>query len=153
MCFTSMTENRLPLLELRIITTPYLKMCIRDRVGHAIVHLPAQVGQGDRIGVVCLDVIDRVLHNVRTGHLLRLELLQVAVEMCIRDRGLTENLYVGGSSAGAYIAMMLCFDPAYLKPYGVSNIQGYLFDAGQPTVHFRVLKERGLCLLYTSRCV
>lgn len=60
------------------------------------------------------------------------------------EQGLTENLYVGGSSAGAYIAMMLCFDPAYLKPYGVSNIQGYLFDAGQPTVHFRVLKERGL---------
>ena len=58
-----------------------------------------------------------------------------------KEQGLP--LYVGGSSAGAYIAMMLAFDPSYLKPYGIDKIHGYIFDAGQPTTHFRVLKERG----------
>ena len=54
-------------------------------------------------------------------------------------------LYVGGSSAGGYISMMLCFDKRYLSEVGLSNedIAGYFHDAGQPTVHFRVLMERG----------
>lgn len=57
-----------------------------------------------------------------------------------------EKIYVGGSSAGGYISMMLCFDPAYLARFGLSNrdIAGYFHDAGQPTAHFRVLKERGI---------
>lgn len=56
-----------------------------------------------------------------------------------------EKLYVGGSSAGGYISMMLCFDPRYLQAVGMNNgdIAGYFHDAGQPTAHFRVLQERG----------
>lgn len=56
-----------------------------------------------------------------------------------------EKLYVGGSSAGGYLSMMLCFDPKYLQKFGMSNqnIAGYFHDAGQPTAHFRVLQERG----------
>ncbi len=57
-----------------------------------------------------------------------------------------EKLFVGGSSAGGYISMMLCFDPRYLQKVGMSNgdIAGYFHDAGQPTAHFRVLKEKGV---------
>ena len=56
------------------------------------------------------------------------------------------ELFVGGSSAGGYISMMLCFDSSYLESEGLSNadIAGYFHDAGQPTAHFRVLTERGI---------
>ncbi len=56
-----------------------------------------------------------------------------------------EKLFVGGTSAGGYISMMLCFNCEYLARFGLSNsdIDGYIHDAGQPTVHFNVLKERG----------
>lgn len=55
------------------------------------------------------------------------------------------GLYIGGSSAGAYLAMMLFADNRYLARYGLNpwSASGYLFDAGQPTTHFNVLRERG----------
>ncbi|MDD2441646.1 MAG: alpha/beta hydrolase fold domain-containing protein [Eubacteriales bacterium] len=54
--------------------------------------------------------------------------------------------YVGGSSAGAYLAMMLFFDTRFLDRNGIDAraLDGFFFDAGQPTVHFNVLAERGL---------
>ena len=58
-----------------------------------------------------------------------------------------EKLYIGGSSAGGYLSMMLCFDRRYLAAVGVdpSAVAGYFHDAGQPTAHFNVLKyDRGL---------
>lgn len=57
-----------------------------------------------------------------------------------------ERLYVGGSSAGGYLSMMLCFDPRYLAAVGLDNsaIAGYFHDAGQPTAHFNVLKYQGI---------
>lgn len=57
------------------------------------------------------------------------------------------RLFVGGSSAGGYISMMLFSDPKYLSVQGLdpAGIDGYIFDAGQPTVHFNVLRyDRGL---------
>ena len=56
-----------------------------------------------------------------------------------------DKLYVGGSSAGGYITMMLCFDKRYLEAVGLTNadIAGYWHDAGQPTFHFNVLKYEG----------
>ena len=56
------------------------------------------------------------------------------------------KLIVGGTSAGGYLSQMLCFDKRYLEAVGVSNsdIDAYIHDAGQPTVHFNVLKERGI---------
>jgi acetyl esterase/lipase len=56
------------------------------------------------------------------------------------------EIFVAGSSAGAYLAMMLCFDKKYLAPYGIDpdRMAGYIFDAGQPTVHFNVLREAGM---------
>ncbi len=57
-----------------------------------------------------------------------------------------KKLYLAGSSAGAYLAMMLCFDARYLASHGLHPdvFAGYIFDAGQPTVHFNVLREAGL---------
>ena len=68
------------------------------------------------------------------------------VQKNIGEYGNCEGVYVGGSSAGAYISMMLCFVDKYLKRYGVEEdfVKGYLHDAGQPTKHFRVLQERGI---------
>lgn len=59
--------------------------------------------------------------------------------------GTCRRIFVGGSSAGGYISMMLCFDGRYLAAVGMSpdEIDGYIHDAGQPTSHFRVLKELG----------
>lgn len=56
------------------------------------------------------------------------------------------EVYVGGSSAGGYISMMLCFDRRYYDSVGISNadIAGYMHDAGQPTAHFTVLKYKGI---------
>ena len=64
----------------------------------------------------------------------------------ISEYGKCEKIFVGGSSAGGYLSMMLCFDKKYLAPYGIAptDIDGFIHDAGQPTCHFSVLRERGL---------
>ncbi len=51
------------------------------------------------------------------------------------------GIVVGGTSAGAYIAMMLFFAGSYLKNAGVPKnmIDGFFLDAGQPTAHFNVM--------------
>ena len=58
-------------------------------------------------------------------------------------------LFVGGSSAGGYLSMMLALAGEYLMAWGISSldreqIAGYFCDSGQPTVHFNILRERGL---------
>ena len=59
--------------------------------------------------------------------------------------GLSGKIFVGGSSAGAYLAMMICFARGYLARFGAmpENFAGFIFDAGQPTTHFNVLRYRG----------
>lgn len=56
-----------------------------------------------------------------------------------------KKLVVGGISAGSYLSLMIHFNKEYLKQYDVdeSVIDGYVFDAGQPTTHYNVLRERG----------
>lgn len=64
----------------------------------------------------------------------------------INDYGHCEKMFVGGSSAGGYLSMMLCFDDRWLKakePFPIP-ISGYFHNAGQPTAHFNVLRERGI---------
>ncbi len=63
-----------------------------------------------------------------------------------RKYGNFTNFYIGGSSAGAYLSMMLCFNKKYFTDAGMdpAQISGFIFDAGQPTTHFHVLSERGL---------
>ena len=56
-----------------------------------------------------------------------------------------DRAFIGGSSAGGYISMMLCFDPHYLRAVGYDSfrdVAGYVFDAGQPTTHFHLLELR-----------
>ncbi len=63
----------------------------------------------------------------------------------IESYGKCKGIYVGGSSAGGYISMMLCFDRRWLAPHDLAEntIAGYIHDAGQPTSHFNVLREKG----------
>lgn len=60
--------------------------------------------------------------------------------------GTVQGVYVGGSSAGGYLSMMLCFDKRWLGKYDIDPMQiaGFVHDAGQPTCHFNVLRERGI---------
>lgn len=64
----------------------------------------------------------------------------------IATYGNCRRIFVGGSSAGGYISMMLCFDKQWLGKYGIDpmDIAGFVHDAGQPTKHFNVLKAAGL---------
>ena len=64
----------------------------------------------------------------------------------IGEYGSCKNLYVGGSSAGAYLSMMLCFDPQWLGAHGMTpmEIDGFVHAAGQPTAHFNVLEASGV---------
>ena len=63
-----------------------------------------------------------------------------------QDYGRLNRIFVGGSSAGGYISMMLCFDERYLARVGMkpTDIAAYIHDAGQPTAHYNVLKSRGI---------
>lgn len=58
--------------------------------------------------------------------------------------GFGTRVYLGGSSAGAYLAGMLAFDRRYLSAVGLAPelFSGFVLDAGQPTTHFNVLRER-----------
>ncbi len=70
----------------------------------------------------------------------------------INEYGNCEGIYAGGSSAGGYMSMMLCFDNKWLGACGINPLQiaGFFHDAGQPTAHFNVLREKGID---TKRCI
>lgn len=57
-----------------------------------------------------------------------------------------KNLFVSGSSAGAYLTAMLAYAEDYLGKHGICNtdITGYIIDSAQMTTHFNVLRERGI---------
>lgn len=61
----------------------------------------------------------------------------------IGEYGRCGRIFLGGSSAGGYISMMLCFDKRWFSDVGMkpTDIAGYFHDAGQPTAHFNVLKH------------
>lgn len=60
--------------------------------------------------------------------------------------GNCKRMFVGGSSAGGYLSMMLCFDNRWLGKYGIDpmEIDGFIHDAGQPTKHYKVLRAQGI---------
>lgn len=64
----------------------------------------------------------------------------------IGSYGVAKAFFIAGSSAGAYLSMMLCFDRKYLAAHGIDpdGITGYIFNSAQPTTHFNVLRERGM---------
>ncbi|GGY61568.1 lipase [Cellvibrio zantedeschiae] len=57
-----------------------------------------------------------------------------------------KRIYVGGHSAGAYLATMQAMDERYLRAQGVelTSLAGFISLSGQMTTHFNVRKERGL---------
>lgn len=64
----------------------------------------------------------------------------------ISQYGNCRKFFIGGSSAGGYLSMMLCFDRSWLAAHGLCamDFDGFVHDAGQPTKHFNVLREEGL---------
>ena len=56
-----------------------------------------------------------------------------------------KKIIVGGSSAGGYLSMMMFYNPAFLGVWGIkpTDIDGWFFDAGQPTAHFGILQRNG----------
>ena len=64
----------------------------------------------------------------------------------IGEYGGNGRIFLGGSSAGGYLSMMLCFDGRWLGAHGLaaSDFAGFVHDAGQPTKHFNVLRELGI---------
>ncbi len=70
----------------------------------------------------------------------------------INEYGKCDKIHVGGSSAGGYATMMLCFDKKWLGTYGIkpTDLAGFFHDAGQPTAHFNVLREKGID---SRRCI
>ncbi len=64
----------------------------------------------------------------------------------LEEHQINGKVYVSGQSAGAYIGLMLCFNPEFLNNVGlkVTDIDGWIMEAGQPTTHFNVLGADGL---------
>lgn len=64
----------------------------------------------------------------------------------IREYCDIQRIFVGGSSAGAWLTAMLAYAPDYLAKHGIktTDIAGYVIDSAQMTTHFNVLRERGL---------
>lgn len=56
------------------------------------------------------------------------------------------QVYVGGHSAGGYLALMLALDKNYLAKYGMDadSIKGYFPVSGQTATHYTIRKERGI---------
>ena len=55
------------------------------------------------------------------------------------------KIFVGGMSAGAYLAAITVMNPAFLVPYNLSykDFAGLLLISGQMTTHFRVKADLG----------
>lgn len=65
----------------------------------------------------------------------------------IRERGGDERrVFVGGHSAGGYLAFMVGMDPRYLARHGVAleSIAGLIPVSGQTMTHYTVREERGI---------
>ncbi len=63
----------------------------------------------------------------------------------IKEFGGNGRIFIAGSSAGAYITMMLCLDRSYLEDYGVPKnaICGFISESAQQFAHFNLLEQRG----------
>ena len=60
----------------------------------------------------------------------------------ISKYGKSKGIIISGQSAGAWITLMLCLNPAYLEAVNIKNpaILGWISDAAQTTSHFNILK-------------
>lgn len=67
------------------------------------------------------------------------------VQRHIKEYGGSGNVFISGQSAGAYITMMLCMNPAFLGNcrMDLNAVKGFISDSAKQMVHFQVLAERG----------
>jgi acetyl esterase/lipase len=63
-----------------------------------------------------------------------------------KSLGAAPNVFVGGHSAGGYIACLLVMDSRYLEnaEVGKDDIAGFIPMSGQTMTHFTVAEERGI---------
>lgn len=63
----------------------------------------------------------------------------------IKRFGGNGNVFIAGSSAGAYITMMLCLDRSYLEAVNVAkeSVCGFISESAQQFAHFNLLEQRG----------
>lgn len=56
-----------------------------------------------------------------------------------------KKIFIGGMSAGAYLAAIAVMNPVFLKPYGLHyrQVAGLALISGQMTTHFRVKADLG----------
>jgi len=64
----------------------------------------------------------------------------------IKKYGDCQGIFIGGHSAGAYLALMIFFERYYLEQQKVdpNSIRGCISASGQPTTHYNILKHRGI---------
>lgn len=60
--------------------------------------------------------------------------------------GNSAEIYIGGHSAGGYLALMLCLDKSWLGEFGVDadSVKAYFPVGGQTATHYTIRKERGI---------
>ena len=98
-------------------------------------------------GVAVASVCYRMYPDVEFPAFIEDAALSVAYMQKVRaEYGASGRLFVSGASAGAYLTVMLCLCPEYLKKVGVDpmSIDGFISESSQMTTHFRVLQQRGL---------
>jgi len=63
-----------------------------------------------------------------------------------RHGGDPRKVFIGGHSAGGYLALLVAFDEARLRPYGLGlkDVAGIAQVSGQVFTHYTVREERGL---------
>lgn len=69
-----------------------------------------------------------------------------AVRNIATHGGDPRKVYVGGHSAGGYLALLVGFDPSRLRPHGLSlgDVAGIAQVSGQVFTHYTVREERGI---------
>lgn len=98
--------------------------------GHGFVSVEYSMYPTARFPEFVLDAAQSVLH----------------VQKRLPEVGGSGRMIITGQSAGAYLTMMLCMNPAYLRNAGVEmdGILAFVSDSAQQTVHYNVLRERGV---------
>jgi pimeloyl-ACP methyl ester carboxylesterase len=58
-----------------------------------------------------------------------------------------EKIVIAGQSAGAWMALLLCLNPEYLRRVNIepTEIDGWVIESAQTTSHFNVLKQERGC--------
>lgn len=64
----------------------------------------------------------------------------------LKENKINGRIFIGGSSAGAYITMMLLLDRSYLENAGVpyDAVSGFISESAQQFAHYNLLRKKGL---------